>query len=307
MQKLIVVYNPQSSQYVHVRTEVLNKLPQLKGFLIGKYTIQKTNFSDNVEKLSQILKDDDLVVSAGGDATAAICLNAILKSRKDAILAVLPYGNFNDLARTLKTSRFEDIFCSAKINNLPIKKLYPLDILVDKKHFRFASCYVTIGMTAAAVHIFDEPKIRRSLQKGRRNSYRSYFNLASWYFKNRHKKKFLPEFKLNGVLVSPKISDYAAVSGRSMAKVMKGGNDYLKPEVFKSATEKTVSFWPLMKLMIKSILYRTPGTETKGDKLEFLKPATITLQAEGEYQTFTNVSQIEILKTPQFVRVIDRS
>lgn len=297
MQRLLVVYNPHSTRYKSVKSEVLDKLPKLKGYIIGKYAIKKIGFDDNVKELAKIIKDKDLIISAGGDATAAISANAIIKSGKDATLGVLPYGNFNDLARTLGTKKLEDIK-----NNSAI--LYPLEITVDGKLWRYATCYVTIGMTAEAVELFDEQKVRAYLQKGHKSSWRSYIYLVKWYFKNRHKKIFLPGLKINGIPQHKKTSDYAALSGGSMCRVMKGREDYLKPKVFRSTAKPLASFGPLFVLMAKSILYRVPGDETTGDKLEFARPTTVELQAEGEYKVFENVKTIEVKKCDKYLKVI---
>lgn len=300
MKRLIVVYNPNSSQYCHVKNDILNRLHDFKGYIIGKYAIQKIGFDKNVSTFAKILKDGDLVLSAGGDATAAIAANAILQSKKSATLAVLPYGNFNDLARTLNTFKLEDIFGQTATT----KKLYPLAIYVDKKFWRYATCYVTIGMTAEAVELFDDEKVRHELQKGRKSSWRSYLYLMKWYFKNRHKKDFLPSFSINGKLQPSKTSDYAAVNGYSMCRVMKGGDDYLKPNNFRSMTDRLANFWRLSFLMTKSIFKQVPGNDTKKDLLEFAEPAPIELQAEGEYQIFQNVHQIEIKKDKICLKVI---
>ncbi|MBR2836828.1 hypothetical protein IKE79_00550 [Candidatus Saccharibacteria bacterium] len=307
MQRLLTVYNPNSSNFCKVESGVLTKVADFKGCMKGKYAVKKTSFDENVKTLASLLKDGDFVLAAGGDATAAIAANAIMKSGKDATLAVLPYGNFNDLARTLGTMDFRDIFAtsSGAEDKIPTtsRNLYPLEIIVDGKFFRYATCYVTIGMTAEAVELFDEPKFRKYMQKGHKSSWRSYLALAKWYFKNRHKKTFIPPFTLNGNPTDPKTSDYAAVSGRSMCRVMKGGDDYLKPSVFRSKNLRTVSFPKLTALMIKSILKRTPGDETHGDVLEFLQPATVEVQAEGEYRVFKDIHTIEIKKSPRPLKV----
>jgi len=299
MRRLIVVYNPNSSQYIHVEKEVLSRIRKIQGYVIGKFAIKKTDFETNVKSLKSLLRAHDTVIAAGGDATAAVAVNAILESKKDITLGVLPYGNFNDLARTLGTMKYDDISAS-------IAKLYPLDIIVDGKHWRYATCYTTIGMTAEAVELFDNPKIRAKMQQGHRSSWRSYLQLASWYFKNRHRKQFLPEFRLNGKLIHPKTSDYAAVNGYSMCRVMRGGRDYLKPHIFRSETERTTSFLRLFMLMAKSILHRVPGCDTEGDLLEFVRPSTVEIQAEGEYRTFENVRRIEIKKPAQYLKVIHK-
>lgn len=324
MRRLIIVYNPHSSQYIHVKDEVFPDLTKIKGYMVGKFAIKKIPFEDNLKALKQFLKNGDLVIAAGGDATAAVSANAILESGKDVTLGVLPYGNFNDLARTLGTKTLSDVvnmagdarrgtpktFLACKkfwgkraAGPASVEHFYPLDIIVNGKHWRYATCYVTMGMTAEAVELFDDPKIRKNLQKGHKSSWRSYVQLMKWYFKNRHKKLFIPEFKINGKLQPKKTSDYAAVNGKSMCRVMKGGDDFLVPTIFRSMTDRLANFWRLSKLMTKSILVRTPGTETKGDILEFTIPSTISLQAEGEYKTFEKVKTIEVIKPDKHLKV----
>ena len=103
MKRLFVIYNPHSSRFAEVKKDVLDQLVKIKGYAIGKYEVDRTNVDKNTAKLAKLLKNGDILISAGGDATGIIASNGILKSNKDATLAVLPYGNFNDLARTLVT------------------------------------------------------------------------------------------------------------------------------------------------------------------------------------------------------------
>lgn len=303
MPRLILVYNPNSSNFRRVKKDILDDREKIfAGYHLDEYTIKKIGFENNVKKLAPMLKNEDICLALGGDATAAITANAILSSQKSATLSVLPYGNFNDLARTLGTMNLKNL----DLNSQPTK-LYPLEIYVDGQFWRYATCYVTIGMTAEAVELFDEPKFRKYMKKGHKSSWRSYVALAKWYFKNRHSKIFLPEFTINGKKTVKKASDYAAVSGKSMCRVMKGGEDFKKPSVFRSKALKTISFPRLTSLMLKSILHRTPGDETKGDVLEFKNPAEVELQAEGEYQIFENVQKIEVKKGNQCLKVITKT
>ena len=298
MKRLLVVYNLKSSRFKDVEREVLVNLRNLNGYMIGKYEIQRIGVDKNVEQFAKLVEDGDLVLSVGGDATGVIAANGVLKSGKDATLAVLPYGNFNDLARTLGTKKLEDVLGGKT------RKMWPLEILVDGKHYRYATCYTTIGMTAEAVELFDDSKVRKGLQKGHKSSWRSYILLMKWYFKNRHKKVFLPEFKLNGVPMHKKTSDYAAVNGRRMCRVMKGNDSFLSAKKFRHMTGKLVNLWNLTVLMTRSILRKVPGRDTTGDVLEFVKPSTVEVQAEGEYQVFTNISKIEIKKSDKPLKVI---
>ena len=301
MQRLIVVYNPRSSRFAEVKRDVLERTRELNGYLVGKYEVAPTNIDDNIAKLGAVLKDGDMILSAGGDATGVISANAILRAGRDVTLSVLPYGNFNDLARTLRTRTFDDVFLS----DTSVRKFYPLEIEVNGQFYRYSTCYVTIGMTAEAVQIYDSPEMRAKLKKQFGRKVSSYTQLAKWYFKNRKNHIFIPEFALNGVKQSKKITDYAAVNGRSMARVMRGGEDYRDPKYFRSEVDRLSNFYRLVKLMTKSILSRVPGKATEGDALLFINPASIMLQAEGESQRFDDVQEIVIRKAKKCLKVIE--
>ena len=301
MQRLIVVYNPRSSRFADVKREVLERVKELNGYMVGKYEVLPTNIDDNIAKLGAVLKSGDVVLAAGGDATGVICANAILASEKDVTLAVLPYGNFNDLSRTLRTKTFDDVFLS----ETSVRKFYPLEIQVNGKFYRYATCYVTIGMTAEAVQIYDSPEMRAKLKSGFGRKVSSYTQLAKWYFKNRKNHIFIPEFKLNGVAQNKKITDYAAVNGKSMARVMKGGEDYRDPKYFRSEVDRLASFYRLSKLMARSILSRIPGAATEGDVLNFANPADVMLQAEGESVKLEGTQEIWIRKASKCLKMIE--
>ena len=333
MRRILIIYNPRSSRYQDVKKDVLGQISSLNGFMVGKYEVEKTDVDVNAKSFAKILKDDDLVIAAGGDATGVIAVNAILNSGKNATLAVLPYGNFNDLSRTLGTKTIEDILhkpawvgdgagegatarrrdsstvgetTTAGSAQNSTRRFYPLEIYVDGKFFRYASCYVTIGMMAEAVKLYDSPKMRKKLKTSFGRKISSYTYLAAWYFKNRHRKIFIPVFKLNGKLQPSKTSDYAAVNGRYMARVMRGGEDYKNSQIFRSETDRLTNFWRLIKLMTKSIFVRIPGSKTDGDLIEFSAPATVELQAEGEYHIFKDIKTIEIRKSKKCLKVVTR-
>ena len=303
-----MLYNPRSSRFRDVRVEVLDKVMNpdflrdagLTGVMVMKYEVEPTDVDDNAGKLAKILRDGDMVLAVGGDATGVIGVNAIMQVTADARLAVLPYGNYNDLARTLGTRTVEEVLVGK------MGELWPLEILVDGEHFRYATCYMTMGMTAEAVEIFDDKKIRKELQKGHKSPWRSYFPLMKWYFRNRKKKRFIPRFKLNGVEMDRRISDYAVVNGRTMATVMKGGEWFLDTKKFRRETGKLANLWNLGVLMVRSVFFRVPGVEVERDLIEFLEAGEVELQAEGEYRRFRGVGTVEIRKAEKSLKVIMR-
>lgn len=289
MKRLIVVYNPRSSKANRVRREVFGPARKLAGFLVGKYEVSPTDVDDNAEKLAKILEDGDLVVAAGGDGTTSIGVNGCLLSGKKVVFGVVPFGNFNDTAVTFGKLKFEEIvemFLRGKE-----RRVYPLEILVDGRHFRYAISYMTIGMMAEATKVFDDRRVRKNLKKGRRKVF-SYFELAKWYFLNR-KQEFLPDGK----------TDYMAINGRRIGGIMKGGEMFLTKK-FLSGAFNLRGVWGLTKFMTKSIILRIPGEETKKDILEFQGRARVKIHVEGESKMF-ECERIEV-KKEESLRVILR-
>ena len=286
--RVVLVYNPRSSKAKQVEQEVLEPFrKQIEAgsfpLTLAKYEVKPTDVDDNALQLSRILLDDDVVLTAGGDGTATIGLNGAMLSEE--------------------------------------KKIYPLEALVNGEHYRYAACYFTIGMFAESTEIFDKPAQRKHLQKGKKSLIYSVRQLAGWYFKNK-KRDFIPTFKLvrkivawkrnDKFLSAPKevvtetqdISDYMAVNGVSVAKVMRGGEWYTTRSEFLSTTRVLTKFFKLAGFMMKSILFGIPGKLSVNDKLIFDRPAEIEIQAEGEYRRLKNVSEIEIRKTGKCLNIL---
>lgn len=200
LRKLIVVYNPQSSHHGAIEREVLTPVRKLQGWLVGKYEVKPTDLDDNAVELSKLLKDGDLVIAVGGDGTAAIAANGVMLSEKDVVLGVLGYGNFNDMARMLGTKRpveYGGEYVGGvgeiieKFEAGKITEIYPLEAKVDGKHWRFAPCYLTLGLFAESTAVFETEKVRNKLKTGKKGMVFSIWHLAKWYFKHR-KEEFLP-------------------------------------------------------------------------------------------------------------------
>jgi hypothetical protein len=123
--------------------------------------------------------------------------------------------------------------------------------------------------------------------------------LAQWWVRQKH-RHFLPAYNLGNstdeYVESKGESDYMAVNGISVAKMMKGGKWFLQDTYFWSTTRKLTKFFRLVGFMLRSILRRIPGTESDLDRIIFKKPAKVMLQAEGEYKKMENVELVEIQK-----------
>ncbi len=304
MKRLLLVFNPRSSHFWQVERDVLEKVRNLKGWMVGKYEIADTDVDDNAKKLSRVVMDGDVVVAAGGDGTANIAMNGILLSgAKDVKFGVMGYGNFNDMARMFGKTSLEDILNKAG------KKVWPLECKINGKHWRYAMCYFTVGMFAEACEVFDKPKVRRKLQKKHRHSHLigSIWSLAMWWFRE-HKREFLPEFRLRNSseeeIHCDNCSDYMAINSPTVARIMKGGKYYENENYFLSNIGCMTKFFKLIPMMLKSMFAKVSGIESDYDCLILDKESKIMLQAEGEYKMISGVKKIEIEKTAKPMMVV---
>ena len=305
MKRLFIVYNPRSSHYEQVKTDIIDRLKGLKGVMVGKFEVEPTNVDDNARRLAKVLTTGDLVIAAGGDGTANIAVNGIMLSKAQNVkFGVIGYGNFNDVARTFGNLKLDDILRGH------VKRVYPLECKINGKHWRFGMCYFTLGMFAEACACFDAPKTRKTLRKGGRKTVFSLMTLVKWWFKN-HRQQFLPEsFQLGDssedFAECKKMSDYMAVNGRTVAKIMKGSNWYLKESGFLSMTGQMTKFRKLVPMMLKSVFKRVPGTDSDYDCLVFPEASTVMVQAEGEYKKISGVRTVEISKVQKPLLVVTK-
>ena len=109
MKRLVIVYSPNSARFPEVERKVIDKARKLKGWMILKFEVKEAPIQEDAAELAKIIRKDDLVIAAGGDGTATMAANAIMRSGKIATLAVMPFGNFNDFAETLGRMSFERI------------------------------------------------------------------------------------------------------------------------------------------------------------------------------------------------------
>ena len=102
-----------------------------------------------------------------------------------------------------------------------------------------------------------------------------------------------------------KVSDYLAVNGATVAKMMKGDGKYsLSQTEFLSATGKLTSFFRLIVFMMRSVLFKVPARVVKEATLDFSEEGEIEIQAEGEYKKVSGVKQIVISKSEQAVKIL---
>ena len=303
MKRLVIVYSTRSTRFDEVEKKVIEKARKLAGWMICKFEVQEVPVRENAAKLAKILRKDDLVLSAGGDGTATMCLNAIMKSGVVATLAVMPFGNFNDYVESLGEMSLARL--TRKFEEGRWSEFYPVEVKVNEKHYGYAGIYFTVGLMAEAERMFKDPKVRAKLVRARNRMSFSARKLFGWYLKNKRRKDFLPaDLKINGKNVVNLTTDYVAMNGKSMAGLVPGAGWFDEAGVFWSGTMRNRSFWRMFAKFVKATGGELPGGETSCDVLEFAKPCKLFVHAEGEGEELKDVSKIEIKKNAKALRVI---
>lgn len=304
MKKILLVYNPQASNAAVVEDEVLTQTRALRGYLVGKYKVQKTDFKANVAEIVPMIGDGDLVVAVGGDGTANLALNAMAQSGMNAVFAVLGYGNFNDMAGMLGMARLDEVV--ERYEKGEVLKVHPLEVKVNGEVWRYALCYISAGLLAEATTLMENAKTRKKLTtKSGRVTWLAWWWAVKWYLKN-HRRRFLMQGKLNGWEFGSEMTDYLAVNGPTLARVIRGGNYWRDEKRFGSAIKGLGKFWKMVGFGLRSI-NRRKGldlTVSEGDRVEFGEGAAIGLQVEGEYEKMDDVRTIEVKKTIKALKIV---
>ena len=67
--RVVICYNKRSSRFREISREVLEPLKKMT-FEVYEFEVKKASVSENARRLSKILRQGDVVISAGGDGTA---------------------------------------------------------------------------------------------------------------------------------------------------------------------------------------------------------------------------------------------
>ena len=282
--RVILVCNCKSTGHKRVEKEVVKPLREFilrqKGMTFLRFDVELPTLEENAEKLSRLIMDGDVVLAAGGDGTAGIGVNGIMQSGKVAKFYVIPYGNFNDIIQILRTNSG--------------KRVYPIEALMDGKHFRYALAYFTIGMMAESTKIFDDEKVRRKLRKSKFNLIFSLKTLLMWFFVNR-KKDYI-------TIDGQKYSDILVVNGKNVARLMKGGEYYLG-ETFLYTEQRLNNLFAMVFFMLQAMFSGIPGKKLKNKTIHFEEKQRIFIQSEGEYKDLV-VQEISFSKSDKTIEIL---
>ena len=303
MKRLIIVFNPNSTRFLEVERKIIEPARKLKGWMICKFEVKKQEVEKNAEELAKIIRKGDLVIAAGGDGTVSMALNAIVKSEKIATLAVGGFGNFNDYAGTFGEMNLKTMV--RRFEEGRYEELYPLEVKVNKKHYRYVGIYFTVGMFAESTLVFETKKARKKLYKAKNRLSFSLNKLFKWYLINKWRKNLFPENVVkNTTFLEKGTTDYVALNGERIAELVPAEGWTREPRKFWSGEMRNRSFFRMVFVGAKALEGELPGGETEKDLLVFEKPERVFLHVEGEAEEMMDVKEILVEKTGAKVRVI---
>lgn len=299
--RLVIAHNPHSSRAKEVQTTVFARLDEA-GYAYETIEVRQASLQENIDWLQPQLQINDVVLCTAGDGSAHAVTQAALAANLPGVqIGFLAFGNFNDLAHTFNTPQtLRDPV--AFLESAQIRSLYPLEIMVNEKHFRYALLYSTIGWTAKAAARFDQPDIRHRLQSGEVGMVRNLWKLGRYYLLSR-RHSYLPPFTLDRRLRT-RLTDVLCVNGPTMARLFHTGREYYQQQIFLYKKLNVRSLLWNVPFLVRSTLWRMPGTEKMQLALDFKHPAVVPIQCDGEVDELDGVQSIHIKKMSRALSVL---
>lgn len=301
MQRLILVYNPYSSNFRKVEQEVLVPARKLQGFELGKFVLKKAPVEENARRLKSVLRDGDLVVVAGGDGTVHMVINAVMQAQaKDVCLAFLSYGNFNDNASATVSKDLVAVLAAFEAKRFC--KAYPLRCEVDGELWHYALAYFSLGMMAEACTIFEKKQLRRHLKQDLRRRMWSFAALFKWWRQHR-KREFLGQMLKVNKKSWQSASDIFILNGSRMGGIMKNRNNLCDKKQFDLKVARLGNLASITSFMLKAMRGRLGVEKVEEVAIDFNEKRTIWIQGEGEAKKI-EAERVVFRKGDKSVRIL---
>lgn len=291
--RLVIAHNPHSSRALAVQEQVFDRLTAA-GYSYERIEVQQASLEDNVARLAPQIQPGDLILSAAGDGSAHAVFHSVMAANQPGVeLGFLAYGNFNDIPNTFnsKKSLRDPVVFLEQAKQETIK---PITVYVDGNLLRSALLYATIGWTARAAGVFNEPKVRYKIKHGGAGIVKSLWRTGGYYFQSR-RTSALPPFSIGGVHYRG-MTDIIAANGPTVARLFRSGKRYYKQPVFLFRVLNVRSIIHNVPFLLAGLIGRMRGQEVESIAALFDAPANVTLQCDGEVVELEGCTSIEIKK-----------
>lgn len=292
-ERLVVVTNPNSTQNNDVEQDVLLPLRH-RGVSFVHHETSSPDTATNTDDLREVLQSGDTVIVTGGDGTKMQAANAALAANLENVqFAMLPYGNYNDLAT--RNLSIDDIISG----NVERYTVHPLSIEVNGTFERWAPSYATLGFTALLAETFSQPATREKLT-GHTAVHRKLGNLAelgAGYFAHRDTK--LPPFRTSKSLhVHRAVTDVLLLNSKKAGGIIRSHDAYGALPYFGYREADVSTIMKNIPFGLAALAGRAPASRVSEMRIIFEHATSVPFQSEGEFKLLDNVSDIFVYKDP---------
>jgi hypothetical protein len=179
---------------------------------------------------------------------------------------------------------------------------HPIEVVVNGEHFDSALLYTSIGWTALACALFDDPAVRESMQRRRLRSVATAAHVARMFYKTRHESALPPFYVNDGDILHDGPSDVIALNGPVAARVMRSGVRYYNSDTFHCGElDIARPVWAhLARSALNTVMgthFQIPGVHTSEMTLTFPdNEVPIPLEVNGEVSWLEDTHTITFRK-----------
>ena len=310
---LTLVVNPRSSGFELIQKKILPFLDEThfeKGSF-KTFEIQPTSPMKNAHEMAKGLKDDDIILVAGGDGTAHIAANAVaISGKKNIKIKFTGFGNFNDYAHSFSKNSGKAAIKSFEILKVQAK-IRPIELKINGEFFRYAPLYATVGLTAEMAEIFEGGRIRKVLKKVYNRNIRLILSLSAatrFYFKHcRNHILNLSKIKINDkdfLNIPQNPTDIVFMNGPRMARIMRSSINKKESDNFGFEVLNSAGLIRNSPFLMKGFFGKIPLKRADRVEIAFRKPQNIVIQIEGEVCKIKKVQTIEAKISDKIIEIL---
>ncbi len=308
--RLVVVFAPNSTrakEYFKKVRPTLQKITERREAAFHEIALDSLPYFAARNLIEKQLKDDDLLIAAGGDGTAQVTFDAATQftdsgSHSKVTFAVLPLGNGNDLSRALNGR----ITSPNRILNSQTRNFYPLDIRINGEKFIALSSYLTLGATVILTDFLNS-----QVARDRRKVLKFLSPAASLPLKclsevsRQINALDLPAFTRDGVLRDDdSVGFFVIPAARGILRPAKNMT-FSDAEFFFHISDKKFGANTLQKIL-RAGLWATkfPGHISESEEITFEKPINLSVNLAGDTIELKDVEKIGAERSRTALRVI---
>ncbi|MDO4271366.1 MAG: diacylglycerol kinase family protein [Candidatus Saccharibacteria bacterium] len=149
IKRVIIVHSSNSTRakkYQLVRAD-FESLAEKNNWVIDEIELVGVPYFEAIKQIMPKLRDNDLVIAAGGDGITQVTFNAVYSSRQDVVFATIPLGNSNDTSRAFN-GKHRSV---TAIVDQPVVDFYPLNVVTNNHHNLAIASYISFGATTILV------------------------------------------------------------------------------------------------------------------------------------------------------------